>query len=321
MRSTRRLALGASLLASLAIAGTAGGGAIVSAQEDPVFIVGTQGFAEAELMGELYAQALEAGGFSVDRAGLAMGDRPVREAAFDSGQINLMPEYVGFGLEYYTGAPDAAEAIAAIESSGNTETDATSLQQVYDLRGVGATILAPTAGEDTNAAVVRAETADEYDLSAMSDLAAAQQSLRFGLPPDCETNPACRIALEEAYGIAWPPAQLDLIAPCGPVMAGALEGGAVDVAWLCSTQPVIALNGWVVLADDLETQPRGNIVPIVRNDVLELVDGGADAVAAILDPVSEALTTEVLTQLGVRISVDKEDIDVVASEFLASLAE
>ena len=47
------------------------------------------------------------------------------------------------------------------------------------------------------------------------------------------------------------------------------------------------------------------------------MDGGAETVAAILDPVSAAITTEVLTELGVRIAVDQESIDDVAGEFLA----
>jgi osmoprotectant transport system substrate-binding protein len=54
--------------------------------------------------------------------------------------------------------------------------------------------------------------------------------------------------------------------------------------------------------------------------VLELVDGGADAIAAILDPVSAALTTDVLTELGVRVAVDQEATEDVAADFLASLA-
>jgi osmoprotectant transport system substrate-binding protein len=319
MRNTRRLALGASILTSLAMVGSAGGGAFVSAQDDPVFIVGSDQFYESALVGEIYAQALEAEGFTVDRGGLAIGARPVRLAAYDSGQINLMPEYVGFGLSYLTSGEDVSEEIAAITPSGNTETDVAALQQVFDLRGVASTVLAPSAGEDTNAAVVRADTAEELGLSTMSDLAAVQDDLRFGLPPDCESNAPCKVALEETYGITWPPANLETLPPCGAEMAVALEGNAIDVAWLCSTQPVIAQNGWVVLADDQESQPRGNLVPVVRNDVLEQVDGGADALAAILDPVSAALTTDVLTELGVRVAVDQEDHEDVAAEFLAGL--
>jgi osmoprotectant transport system substrate-binding protein len=318
MRNTRRPALGASILASLAIVGSMGG-SIVIAQEPPTIVVGSDNFYEPTVVAEIWAQALEAQGFSVDRAGLNIGERPARLAAFESGQIDLMPEYVGFGLEYYTQAPDAAPEVAAVETSGDAATDAASLETVLGLVGLDASVLGVSAGQDTNAAVVRPDTADELGLATMSDLAAVQDELRFGLPPGCESNPPCRGALEDAYGIAWPPAQLELLPPCGAEMAGALEGNAIDVAWLCSTQPVIAQKGWLVLEDDLKTQPPGNLVPVVRNDLLAGVDGGRDALAAILDPISEQLTTEVLTDMGVRISIDQEDIEDVAADFLASL--
>ena len=320
MRHSRRLALGASILASLAIVGTAGGGAIVTAQEQPTIIVGSDDFYESALVAEIYAQALEANDFTVQRDGLRIGARPVRLEAFQSGAINLMPEYVGFGLEFFTRGTDATEEIAAIETSGNAETDAASLQQVLDLLGFDGSVLGISTGQDTNAAVVRPETAEQYGLATMSDLAAVQDELTFGLPPECEANAPCRGALEGSYGITWPPQSLLPVAPCSPDMALALEGAAVDVAWMCSTQPVIGQNGWIVLEDDLETQPPGNLVPVISNSVVAEVDGGADAIAAILDPISAELSTDVLTQLGIRVAVDQEDIDDVAEEFLAGLA-
>jgi osmoprotectant transport system substrate-binding protein len=319
MRNHRRLALGASLLASLTLAGAMGGGA-VTAQEAPTIIVGSDNFYESEVAAEIYAQALEANGFTVDRAGIGIGERPVKLAAFESGQINLMAEYVGFGLEYFTKDPDATEEVAAIATTNDPLTDAQSLETVLGLVGIDASVLGPSAGQDTNAAVVRPDTAEQYSLAKMSDLAAVQDDLRWGLPPACEENPPCRGALEGSYGIEWPPAQLELLPPCGAEMAGALAGNAIDLAWLCSTQTDIAQNGWVVLEDDLQTQPPGNLVPVVRNDVLAGIDGGADALAAILDPISAQLTTEVITELNVRLAVDQEDVEVVAADFLASLS-
>ncbi len=317
MRSTRRLALGASVLATVALVGTTGGGAIVSAQDQPTVRIGSDGFYESQLMAEIYAQALEANGFGVDRQ-LAIGARPARVEAFESGQIDLTPEYVGSGLGFYVVGSENEE-LAAIEVSGDGETNRTNLQAALDISGVDATVLAITAGEDTNAAVVRGDTAEELGVSSISDLAAVADQVTFGLPPECEVNALCRGALEDGYGIAWPPANLELLPPCGAEMAGALEGNAIDVAWLCSTQPIIAQNGWVVLEDDLDTQPAENLAPIVRNDFLEGVDGGAEAIAAILDPISAEVTTDVLTELGVRVAVDQESIDDVAAEFLSSL--
>ena len=117
-----------------------------------------------------------------------------------------------------------------------------------DLRGrTGATVLAISPGEDTNAGVVRGDTATEFNLASMGDLAAVQDQLKWALPPDCDANPLCKGALEE-YGITYPPKQRESLDACTAPLAEALNGKAVDFAWLCSTQPAIAQFGFVVHA-------------------------------------------------------------------------
>jgi osmoprotectant transport system substrate-binding protein len=318
MRSTRRLALGASILASLAIVGTAGGGAIVSAQDQPTVRIGSDNFYESKLLGEIYAQALESAGFSIDRQ-LGLGTRFDRAPAFEQGQIDMAPEYVGSGLGYYIAGSGNAD-VAALAVGGDGEANAASLQTAYDLLGIEATVLGITPGEDTNAAAVRQDTATEFGLATLTDVAGVADQLVFGLPPECEKNALCGGALEQ-YGIDLGSLQTELLDPCSAPLADALAGEAVDFGWLCSTQPAIAQNGFVVLEDDLDTQPAENLAPVVRNDFLAKVDGGAESIAAILDPVSAAITTEVLTDLGVRVAVDQEDIEDVAAEFLKSVAE
>jgi osmoprotectant transport system substrate-binding protein len=307
MRDIRRLALGASLLASLAIVGTAGGGAIVSAQDEPTVRIGSDNFYESALMGEIYAKALEAAGFEVERV-LRQGQRPERAPAFIDGLFDITPEYVGSGHAIFD------PSVAGVDGEQNARL----LEEAYAAAGTDVTVLGLTAGEDSNAGAVRADTAEELNLSKMSDLAAVQDELRFGLTAECDTNPFCKDALE-AYGITWPPAQRETLAACSGPMAEALNGKAIDFGWLCSTQPAIKQFGFVVLEDDLTTQAAENIAPLVRNDFLEQIDGGADAIAAILDPVSAAVTTEVLFDLGVRVGIDQEDLEDVAEEFLASL--
>ncbi len=264
--------------------------------------IGSDNFYESKLMAELYAQALENAGYTVTRT-LGMGARPDRAPAFEAGQVDLVPEYVGSGLGYYN-----TQLI-----TGDGETNRASLQAVYAAKGNLATVLAITPGEDTNAAVVRQDTATEFNLTKISDLVAIQADLRWGLPPDCDANPLCKGALE-AYGITYPPAQREALAACDAPIAQALQNNAIDFAWLCSTQPAIAQFGFVVLEDDLDTQPAENLAPVVRNDYLAKVD--PVAFAAILDPVSALMTTEELTTLGVKIGVDQEDIADVATQWL-----
>ena len=69
----------------------------------PTIKIGSVGFDEARVVAEIYAQALEANGYTVDRAGIGLGARKVSLPALESGQIDLQPEYIGSGLAGYGG--------------------------------------------------------------------------------------------------------------------------------------------------------------------------------------------------------------------------
>ena len=98
MRRFRMLALGASVLALTVSACSTGGGssssASASAAGKPTVTIGSANFYESALVGEIYAQALEAKGFTVNRK-FNFGTRALTNAALKSGQLNLMPEYIG----------------------------------------------------------------------------------------------------------------------------------------------------------------------------------------------------------------------------------
>ncbi len=312
MRSFRMLALGASLVVLAGACGTGGGSPSpqtpdVSPAAQTVRI-GSAGFYESALIAEIYAQVLEAHGFTIDRQ-LQIGPRNVTFPALESGQFDLMPEYIGSMLEFVVqddGDPPG-------EATSDTQETLDRLRQRLQQRGL--TVLGHTPAEDTNAFVVRSDTATQYSLARISDLTAVQNELTWGLPPECEVNPLCGGALRDAYGIDLDTIEIVELDACGGEIAAALSGGAVDVGELCSTQPDIVRFELVMLEDDQGTQPAENIAPIVRDEWLAAA-GGEQAIAAILDPVSAALTTQALTDLNVRVGLDQEDFDVVAREWL-----
>ena len=294
MRGYRVLAFGASILLLMAACSTGGG-------SKPTIKIGSDGFDEARVMAEVYAQALEANGYTVDRAGIGLGGRKVTTPALESGQIDLKPEYIGSGLAYYGGTATSDPAL-----------NRTALQTILDGKGGGITVLDFTPAQDTNAFVVRRETADQLKIAKLSDVAAVQDQLKWALATDCPTNPVCARALKDVYGIA--PKDVTLLDACSTPMAQALQTKAVDVAELCSTSPEILVNGWVVLADDKVTQPADAIAPVVRNDYLAKVDKAA--FSKILNDVSAKIDTATLADLYKQVVVDKKDASAVAKAWL-----
>ena len=295
MRFSRTLALGASMLVLLGACSTGGG-------SKPTVKVGSVGFDEARIVAEAYAQVLENAGYTVNRDGIGLGDRKVLLPALESGQIDLQPEYIGSGLAAgYGGTP-----------TGDPAANRTALQAILDGKGGGITVLDYTPAQDQNAFVVRKETADSLKLSKMSDVAAVQTQLKLGLAKDCPTNPLCAGALKDAYGIDTSGATL--LDACSTPMAQALAAKTIDLGELCSTQPDIIVNGFVLLADDKQTQPADNIAPLVRNDFLAKTDKAA--FEKLLDDLSAKIDTPTLADLYKQVSVDKKDIKDVVSTWL-----
>ena len=304
MRPSRRLALGAIVLALVSACQSGVG-------SKPEIKIGSVKFDEARVMAELYAQALEAKGYTVNRTGLGLGDRAVLAPAIESGQIDLQPEYIGSRLAYEIG-----KAAASGAPSGDSANNASELQRYLTPKNL--TVLAYTPAIDTNAFVVRAETAEQYNLRTMSDTAAVQGELRWGLATDCPTNTLCGApgGALSSYGITSETvAAATLLSACDTPMAEALRTGAIDVAELCSTQPDILVNGWVMLEDDKHTQPADNVAPIVRNDFLAKV-GDRAAFDKILNDVSAKVDTSTLADLYKQVAVDHKDAADVAEAWL-----
>jgi osmoprotectant transport system substrate-binding protein len=296
MRSFRTLALGASLLVLLSACATGGG-------SKPTLKIGSDGFDEARVVAEVYAQVLEANGYTVDRAGIGLGTRDVTNAAIDSGKIDMKPEYIGSGTAKRGG-----------KQTNDPAANQAALQAILSGVGGGITVLGYTPGQDTNALVVRKETADQFHLVKWSDLTAVASQLKWGLATDCPTSPVCAGALKDSYGIDVATINPTLLDACSTPMADALKAKTIDVAELCSTGPEILVNGWVRLEDDKQTQPADAIAPIVRNDYLAKVDKAA--FQKILDDVSAKIDTPTLADLYKQVAVDKKDIKDVAAAWL-----
>ena len=223
------------------------------------------------------------------------------------GQLDLVPEYVGSGLGYYD----------KTATTGDGQQNHDKLQAIVTTKGGGLTVFAISPGQDTNAFVIRGDTATQFSISKISDLTAQQANLTWGLPADCDTNPLCQGALKDGYGFTYPPAKRKALGACSAPMAQALQSKAIDIAELCSTQPAIVQFSFKLLEDDKKTQPAENLAAVVRNDYLAKTDKAA--FQALIDAVTTKLTTEELTKLGVAVQVDHKDVPVAAKDWLTAM--
>lgn len=123
-------------------------------------VVGSTNFYEQEILGELYAQTLEANGYTVERK-FQLGNREIVFPALESGQIDILAEYAATALEFVDGG--AGEA--------STDATATVAKLNENLKAKGLAALTPAAATDQNGFVVTEQTASKYNLAKISDLA------------------------------------------------------------------------------------------------------------------------------------------------------
>ncbi|CAN5845872.1 ABC transporter substrate-binding protein [soil metagenome] len=248
-------------------------------------------FTESRIVAEIYAQALETGGFPVERApGVAA--REVLGPALEQGLVDLIPEYAGTALAFLTGDPSAASPDVAVTHER--------LVDAYAGRNVA--VLEGAEAQNQNALVVRRETAEQRGLAAISDLSSTAADMVLGGPPECPSRPLCLLGFRDVYGL-----QFERFVPLdvgGPLTIAALEGGEIDVAVLFTADRSNIGDRMTFLVDDQGLQPAENITPILRQDVLRAHGAG---LGRRINEVTRRLTTADLADLVRRANVDRED--------------
>jgi osmoprotectant transport system substrate-binding protein len=271
-----------------------------SALGDDAITVGSFEFAESELLAETYSQALERGGYKVRRA-FDLGPREFVGPALAGGLVELVPEYAGTALLYFSvgSVPPSRDAAGTHDALAKA------------LVGLHVTALAAAPAQNANTFAVTRETADRYGLHALSDLARVAGDLVFGGPPECPSRPFCLKGLEDHYGARFK-AVVSYLDAGGPITGQALREGNIDVGLRFSTAPTAASEGLVELTDDRGMQPAENVTPLVRTEV---VDRWGEGLVKLIDAVSARLTTETLRELNAQV-MDGKTTEVVAATWL-----
>ena len=294
--------LTAALVAVAVLVSACGGAGSGGTATKPDVIVGSTNFYEQITLGELYSQLLEANGYKVTRK-FNLGNREIVEPAIESGQIDVVAEYL-------------ATLLAFVDKEGKTakpttdpKATQTGLQKALDPKSL--TVLDPAAATDQNGFVVTQATASSKSLKKLSDLAAIGNTLVLGGPPECPTRPFCALGLKNTYGIAFK--DFKPLDAGGPLTVAALEGKQIDVGLLFTSDPSIVAKSFVLLEDDKHLQLADNIAPVVRNALLQKDDG---TLKRLLNSISAKLTQAELNDMNKQVAVDKADSKAVAAAWL-----
>ena len=278
------------ILAALSIAGQA------SAQ---TLKVGSKNFTEQFIVAELYAAALEAAGFKVERK-INLGATLVAHEALKSGAIDLYPEYTGTGLG------------AVMKVQGPTETDPAKAYQTVKAfyeKEYKLTWLKPSGVNNGYAMVVRPETAQAMNLKTMSDLAKVAGKMKLGAGPEFGDRRDGLKGMKEVYGIEF--GEFRQFAALR-LRYEALVQKQIDIANGFATDWQIAAEKFAALKDDKNLFPPYFLAPVVRMDT---VASNPKAIEA-LERVGALIDNPTMQELNRQVEVDKKEPRAVAAAFL-----
>jgi osmoprotectant transport system substrate-binding protein len=319
MKNYRWLVLLTLLVAALAVAGCGdddddgGGGGGGATTEDQAagqiqkddansateITVGSKNFTEQKILGEIYAQALAAAGYSVKKD-LNLGDEKIQLKALEGGEIDAAPEYTGTALLSFFGFQ--ADELPRDPAKAFQEA-----KKGYAKKNL--TALGPTPFTNSNEVAVTQETADKLGLKTISDLKGKSQDLTLYGTPECRQRLDCLLGLEKVYGLKFKKFVPVDIALRNEV----LTKGQADVSIVFTTDPQIKREGFVLLEDDKGMFPPYNTTLVVRDDVSKKAGPDLPKTVGMVD---KGLTDEVMQELNARVDLDKETPEAVASQYL-----
>jgi glycine betaine/choline ABC-type transport system substrate-binding protein len=263
--------------------------------------VGSKNFTEEFILGNIYAQALEAAGYDVN-TDLNLGSEQIAFKALEDGEISGYPEYTSTVLTSIFGKEAnevPAEAQAAADEA-QTELETRSL-----------VAFAPTPFADANAVGMLTERAEELGVTTISDLSGKSQDLTLYGSPECRQRVDCLVGLEDVYGLQFK--------SFNPVDIGlrytVLDKGQADLSIVFTSDAQLSANPdkYTLLEDDEQIFPAGNVIWVSDQKVAD--DAGPDYQATI-EKVQEGLTLEVMQELNARVDIDKEAPADVATQYL-----
>lgn len=270
----------------------------VSSTDPNSIVVGSAGFPESKIVAEIYAQALQANGFDVDRQ-MGIGSRETYVPALKDHSIDLVPEYVGNLLLYL-------EPSATVTMLDDVERELTK-RLPPDL-----SILTPSPACDTDTVTVTTDTATKWKLTTIADLAPHSSDVKFAAPSDFQVRPSGLAGLRQRYGLNVAPGNFVAISDDGgAVTVRTLTEGKVNAANIFSTSPALLGGNLVALDDPLHNFLAGNIVPLVNSRKK------SEKLTTVLDTVSAKLTSIEVAHLNASVAGnDGVDPDQAARKWL-----
>jgi osmoprotectant transport system substrate-binding protein len=312
MAKGRLLAVLLMLIAAFAVgcgddddSGGGGGGTGSTSSSDeqpgagkPAVTIGTKDFTEEFVLGQLYAQALQAKGYKVNLKE-NIGATEIIDKALTSGQIDGYPEYTG-----------VSQSVVFKDDSLSKSPEATQqlVKEKYEQRGQAVSDATPF--QDTDAIATTKEFAEKNNLKSVADLKGIP-TFTLGARPEFKSRFNGLKGMAQVYGVKdnvkFKQLALGLQYP-------SLDKGDVDTVNVFSTDAQLASGKYTVLEDPEGVFGFQNVYFVINKDKLDEL--GGDEFMGVINDVNKLLTEDAMTSMNAAVDLDKKKPAEVTKAFL-----
>jgi len=261
-------------------------------------VVGSKNFTEQLILGELFAQIIEARTHLPVERRFYLAGTFICQQAILAGRIDIYPEYTGTALT----------AVLKQQPKGDKREVYRRVKQAYEDK-FGLAVGPPLGFDDTFAMVIRGEDARRLQLKTLSQAAAFAPHWRAGFGYEFMERPDGYKGLVASYGLRF--AEAPRIMDLG-LITRALKERQVDIIAGNNTDGLIPALDFVVLEDDHHYFPPYEAVAVMRQAMLKL----HPEVRAALDALAGTISDEDMRRLNYAVDGEHRDAAAVVKEFL-----
>lgn len=288
------------IAASLAACGTSNDSENTSGDAKQTIKVGSKDFTESLIVSEIYADALEDNGYTVERVqNIASSVIP---QSIEAGEVDIYPEYTGTSLLTIFDLP--------LQTDPDKVYDL--VKKEYEKNGV-LTVLDYAQANDSAGIAIKTSVAEKYNIYTISDLQKNANKIRFASQGEFDQREDGLPGLKEVYG--------SFEFKSSTVYDNSLKyqvllNGEADATPAYTTEGQLSnKDEFTILDDDKKFWPPYNLIPVIRQDVLD----SNPEIKNIINNINKDIDTDTLIELNAKVDIDGEDYAEVAKEYYESI--
>lgn len=261
--------------------------------------VGSKQFTENILLGEIYAQLIEAKTDIPVSRKLNLGGTSVCMPAMEKGEIDLYFEYTG----------TAFNEILDHELTPELTADDILETCITELGEKGLTMFDPLGLNNTYALAIKSSRLAELGVTSISQLAPISEDMKFGAGHTFYTRVHDGYdGIVNVYGLNFREAlKMDT-----SLLYEAADTGDLDVIVVFGTDSLLKKYDMTILEDDKGVFPPYHGAPLCRSETLEKYPELRD----VLNILAGAVDNQTIQELNYQVDVEKRAVEDVAAEFL-----